>query len=212
LEFFASQGIKATYFVIARDLANTRRRTAIAEAVKQGHHLACHGFDHLRLAGASPAVLRREIVEAKAEIENALGEPCHGFRAPGFSLGRQALSYLIEAGYLYDASLFPSQRTQKRLGLDSISREPFFLNEDAGLYEVPMPYVGFLFLPFHPCYAFYLSSAYFRLCLQIYRRQANCLTLLFHLTDFSSTLQMKQSIKMNVFTNNFFPLRTKYIF
>ncbi|NIW80009.1 MAG: polysaccharide deacetylase family protein, partial [Calditrichae bacterium] len=49
LEFFEEEEIRATYFVIAKDLEDNVKRKAIMSIVKNGHHIASHGLEHLYL-------------------------------------------------------------------------------------------------------------------------------------------------------------------
>jgi peptidoglycan/xylan/chitin deacetylase (PgdA/CDA1 family) len=47
-----------------------------------GLELGAHGYDHIALPQATPDVLRREVVDARAALENAVGAPADTFAYP----------------------------------------------------------------------------------------------------------------------------------
>ena len=52
-------------------------------------------------------------MKSKKIIEDIIGTPIHGYRAPGFSVTKDTpwfFEKLIEAGYTYDSSVFPAAR------------------------------------------------------------------------------------------------------
>src|SRR5262245_10259708 len=154
LEFFRTVQLTATYFVIARDLEDRAKRRAVEAVVRAGHPIACHGYGHRYLNCIGEADKREEIVTARKVIEDTLGVPCVGFRAPGYSIDFPSLEILRDNGYLYDSSIFPNYAFRKRLGVNRLFPEPFLMFPEARFFEVPQPWVGPLLPPFHPCYAF----------------------------------------------------------
>src|SRR5687768_15063349 len=203
LRFFEERGARATYFVIARDLDQPEKRRAIERVVAAGHYVACHGLNHKYLNRISSAEKREEIVAGKKKIEDALGVPVYGFRAPGYSIDLESLRILRDAGYLYDSSIFPNYEFRNRLGLERLLPEPFLMFPEDGFFELPMPYNGPWLPPFHPCYAFYLSRFYFQRSLRAFRQRHNYCTLLFHLTDFADPQKLGQGLLLDIYTNNF---------
>src|SRR5690606_9757447 len=105
----------------------------------EGHEVASHGQDHLRVTHQSPDQFRASVRRSKQVLEDLVGEPVLGFRAPSFSIvpGREwALEILVEAGYRYDSSLFPIRRTG--YGYPGTPRGVHRLETAAGsLLEVP---------------------------------------------------------------------------
>jgi peptidoglycan/xylan/chitin deacetylase (PgdA/CDA1 family) len=101
-----SYGARATFFVlgeVARGLASELRELAAA-----GHEIACHGYHHFRANDLSPARFLHEIRDAKALLEDLIGQPIAGYRAPEWSLrepGNPRLRLVAEAGFRYDSSL-----------------------------------------------------------------------------------------------------------
>jgi len=212
LAFFEREGMRATYFVIAKDLDDPAKREAIGRIVRAGHKVASHTLNHLKLNQLPLAAKREEIFSSKHKIEDALGVPCLGLRAPGFSIDFESLELARDAGYRYDSSVFPTYEFRKRLGIQQLFPDPFKLFAEGDFFEFPLPSFGPGLPPFHPCYAFYLSGAYARLGLNSFRKRSNYLTLLFHLTDFAEKQPIKQSVRLNLFTNNYFSGRGKLKF
>lgn len=212
LAFFAEQKVRATFFVIARDLENAAKREALSRIVAGGHHVASHSLTHPVLYTLDAAAKREEIFSSKRKIEDTLGAPCHGFRAPGYSIDFEALELVRDAGYRYDSSVFPTHEFRKRLGLERLFPEPFEMFPGQGLLELPLPSLGPGLPPFHPCYAFYLTRAYYRLGLAAFRRRHGYLTFLFHLTDFAARQRPGHGLLLDVFTNNFYSTAGKLNF
>ncbi len=212
LAFFDREGMRATYFVIANDLDDAAKREAIGRIVRAGHHVASHGLTHLKFNQLPLAAKREEIFASKHKIEAALGVACLGLRAPGFSIDFESLELARDAGYRYDSSVFPTYEFRKRLGIQQLFPEPFKLFGDDDFFEIPLPTLGLGLPPFHPCYAFYLSGAYYRFGLNSVRKRDNYLTILFHLTDFAEKQPIEQSLRLNLFTNNYFSAAGKLKF
>jgi len=107
LERFASAGVRATFFVVARDAAP--HAALLRRAVAEGHEVASHSFSHplalRRLAGAD---LERELAGSRRALEEATGSGVAGFRAPNFDADLATLRRIEAAGYAYDASLYPT--------------------------------------------------------------------------------------------------------
>ena len=209
LRFFEEVDARATYFVIAEDLEDKEKLEALRGVAAAGHEIACHGFRHRYLNRVESELKREEIVDAKAAIEDGLGVAVRGFRAPGYSIDAESLELLAGAGYAYDSSVFPTFAFRERLGLQRLYPDPFEILPDAGLMEFPMPVAGAFLPPFHPAYAFYLRRAYFRSGLRRSARRADHLTLLFHFTDFAEPQEAVDSLRLRIFTNDFFAAETK---
>lgn len=77
--------------------------------------MASHGYDHVLCKEQSADELRVDLVKSKGLLEDITGRPVYGYRAPGFSISRDIMSLVEEAGYLYDSS-FNSFKLNKRYG------------------------------------------------------------------------------------------------
>ena len=138
LELLGERNVKATCFAlgwIARRFPQLLR-----EAADLGHDVASHGYGHQLVHGLSPAQFREDIRTAKAAIEDATGRCVKGYRAPGFSITRDtpwAFDEIIEAGYLYDSSVFPAAHGHG--GMPGAPRHPYHVRSTAGrLIEFPV--------------------------------------------------------------------------
>lgn len=106
LDIFAAHGVRATLFVIGRDVADEGKRRLLERAAAMGHEIANHTHTHppafLRLA---PAAREAEIRAAQEALEKRLGTRPAGFRAPNFELDEGLAMLLERLGFAYDASL-----------------------------------------------------------------------------------------------------------
>jgi peptidoglycan-N-acetylglucosamine deacetylase len=109
LTFFKAHNLTITFFIVGQDAALKKNHDLLKAIADAGHEVGNHSYHHepwMHLY--SPEQVEVEIARAEDEIENATGQRPVGFRAPGYSLSRTALSVLARKGYLYDASTFPS--------------------------------------------------------------------------------------------------------
>ena len=103
--------VRGTFFVLGW-LAKHRPEVvrAIADA---GHEIASHGFWHERVTTLNRDAFREDIRSSKRSLEDLIGIPVVGYRAPNFSIvpgGEWAFDVLLEEGFRYDSSLFPIRR------------------------------------------------------------------------------------------------------
>ena len=109
LDLFSKYGVKATFFVVGRDLENPGNRALLRKAVEAGHEIANHTQSHIQTyVGLSPEQKREEILGCHNRIADAVGSEPRGFRSPGWAADPETMSILEENGYLYDSSVFPS--------------------------------------------------------------------------------------------------------
>lgn len=184
LEWFDSQRVKATLFVIARDVTDGAKLELLREAVRRGHAVASHSLTHRRLTELGAAERRRELEESRASLSAALGVQVDGFRAPAFAVDLECMEAIEAAGYRWDSSLFGGMR----LGSHSIARTPAPWRPGAALLELPMPEYRPLPLPFHPSYSLVLGGWYLAAGLKLAGRSGAPLVLLLHLTDLAAPL------------------------
>ncbi|HEV8581993.1 MAG TPA: polysaccharide deacetylase family protein [Thermoanaerobaculia bacterium] len=108
LEGLAEAGRTATFFVLGEVAKRLPRR--VREIAEAGHEVASHGYLHLRACERPHDAFRSDVERSKNLLENLLGEPVLGFRAPEWSLrclGSSRLPLVAEMGFLYDSSLTP---------------------------------------------------------------------------------------------------------
>jgi peptidoglycan-N-acetylglucosamine deacetylase len=108
LEMLAEAGCTATFFVLGE--VAEHRPGRVREIAEAGHEIGSHGYLHLRATERSPRAFAADLRRSKALLEDLLGEPVLGFRAPEWSLrrlGSSRLPLVAEAGFVYDSSLAP---------------------------------------------------------------------------------------------------------
>jgi polysaccharide deacetylase family protein (PEP-CTERM system associated) len=101
--------------------------------------VACHGYSHRLVYEQTPAEFRGETLHSKALLEDQAQVPVLGYRAASYSITRRslwALDTLIEAGFVYDSSIFPVRHD--RYGIPDAPRAPHLIQRDGGrLVEFP---------------------------------------------------------------------------
>ena len=124
LGLLAREEIPATFFVVARD-ARTQK-DACRAILDAGHEIASHSMTHpVGLTRLPREALWEELSGSRRELEQATGQGIRGFRAPNFDLDERVVETLIEAGYDYDASGYPTPLLlPARLVLARKSRKP----------------------------------------------------------------------------------------
>ncbi|TXT21015.1 MAG: putative hydrolase, partial [Planctomycetota bacterium] len=109
LQFLDQRDLKITVFVVGQDAALEKNHDALASISAAGHEIGNHSFHHepwLHLY--SKEQIHDELARAEEHIERVTGECPIGFRGPGFSLSDDVLRVLLERGYQYDCSTFPT--------------------------------------------------------------------------------------------------------
>jgi hypothetical protein len=169
LALFWEFGIKATFFVIARDLESPAKLAVLKKIVSMGHEIASHGFGHKYLSQLNEEEVRDEIILSKIAIEKALGVKVSGFKAPGFVACKNMTRILEESGYSYDSSVFG---TSCALLMEMVSRlsyptacmmsapsapytpqpDNIFKCGDSGIMEIPVTVAPYLRTPVHFSY------------------------------------------------------------
>lgn len=107
---------------------------------RSGHEIGCHGYGHELIYEIGPQRFKEDIVKAKTILEDLTGEPVRGYRAPSYSITDKsfwALDILVEAGFIYDSSIFPVYHDT--YGLPNTPRFPYLLACDSGtILEFPL--------------------------------------------------------------------------
>lgn len=128
---------RGTFFVLG--WVAERRPALVRSIAERGHEVASHGWDHRRVTMQTPQEFRASIRRSRQHLEDIVGAPVIGFRAPTFSIvpGREwAFDLLLEEGYRYDSSLFPIVRPG--YGYPGTRPEPHWIERAGGrLAEFP---------------------------------------------------------------------------
>ncbi len=157
LDLFADAGIKATFFTLG--WVAERYPGLVRRIVDEGHELACHGYQHVRVTQQTPAQFREDIAHSKGLLEETGGVMVRGYRAASYSIGAGnlwALDELQQAGFAYSSSIYPIRHDL--YGMPEAPRFAFRPDNAQGLLEVPVTTVE-VFQRKFPCG----GGGYFRL-------------------------------------------------
>lgn len=183
IEFLEQRSQKITVFVVGQDAERKENHDALVSIAEAGHEIGNHSFHHepwLHLY--KPDQLVEEFRRSEEAIQNLTGQRPVGFRGPGFSLSDQVLMTLVERGYEYDCSTFPTylgplarmyyffsarltkQEKEQRKQLfgrfvDGFQpNRPFEWNMGSNtLLEIPVTTMPIFKAPIHVSYLLYLS-------------------------------------------------------
>lgn len=212
LAFLAENEVKATLFVIARSVRDPARRALLEAAVRQGHEIASHSMHHRYLPQLDAKEKRVEIAESRHLLEQTLGVPVSGFRAPGYRIDRESVEMMAEHGYGWDSSAYPTAHYAEifRRPVDALCA-PHAPVAGSPFVEWPLPDHRPLPIPFNPSYALLLGDWLFRHGVERVRRRGGPLSLLFHLIDLAEPLpaNRQRGLSSKIFTLSNLPARTK---
>lgn len=95
------QGFGATFYVTVGFLGRRGHLSTaqLREISQQGFEIGCHSMTHLHLTDVDQAGLNREIIEAKAQLEQIIGMPVYHFSCPGGRYSQQVMTTARTAGY-----------------------------------------------------------------------------------------------------------------
>ena len=108
LDIFLDKNIKATFFTLG--WVAERYPDLIKRIVMDGHELACHGYEHIRVTQQTPEQFRNDVARTKKILEALGGKEVKGYRAASYSIGANnlwALDVLQEEGFKYSSSIYP---------------------------------------------------------------------------------------------------------
>jgi len=136
LELFAARQVRATFFTLG--WVAERFPTLVKEIVNNGHEIASHGWEHVRVSNQTPQEFRQDIERTRKLLQDISGEPVLGYRAASYSIGaseRWAWEQLAEAGYRYSSSIVPIKHDHY-----GMPDAPRFAFDTAGgrLLEIPI--------------------------------------------------------------------------
>lgn len=116
-DLLSEHSTKATFFVLG--WVAERHPDLVKDLAHQGHEIASHGYGHELVHTQTPAQFREDVRRSKQILEDVIGRPVMGYRAPSFSITPQtkwAIPVLVEEGYRYDSSIYDRFRSAQRNG------------------------------------------------------------------------------------------------
>jgi polysaccharide deacetylase family protein (PEP-CTERM system associated) len=138
LDILARHGKTVTMFVLGKFAE--RFPDIVKRISAEGHEVASHGFGHIEIFRQSPAEFRDDISRSKTLLEDLVGKPVLGYRAPDFSVVTTtlwALEILAEQGFQYDSSIFPINN--KHYGIANWPVYPVQISLKSGNALVELP-------------------------------------------------------------------------
>ena len=138
LRLLDESGSRGTFFVLTW---NAERHPEIVRRIAAaGHEVATHGYAHRIVYEQTPEEFRADVERAKKTLEDLLGEPVLGYRAPSFSFTQRSLwapDVLLDLGFRYDSSVFPVR--DSLYGMPDAQRFPYVIRERDGRRLVEFP-------------------------------------------------------------------------
>ncbi len=129
---------KATFFVlgwIAKRLPNLVR-----EICQRGHEVASHGSDHQLCYSQTFTDLQRDLTDSRHLLEDIIGSPVYGYRAPSFSISDSVLKVIQASGYQYDSSFntFDKHGRYGRMSTADYTLRDTIFRIHHNFYEIPL--------------------------------------------------------------------------
>jgi polysaccharide deacetylase family protein (PEP-CTERM system associated) len=141
LELFDSHKVRGTFFTLG--WVAKRYPWLARKIVDNGHELASHGWEHIRVSTQTPQEFREDASRTRKLLEDIGSQPVKGYRAASYSIGSGEASWawneLAEAGYLYSSSIVPIRHDH--YGMPDAPRFAFQV-ADGRLLEVPITTVA----------------------------------------------------------------------
>jgi polysaccharide deacetylase family protein (PEP-CTERM system associated) len=147
LDFLEEKKVKGTFFVVGELAKNNPK--LIKTIDEKGHEIGFHSMRHKQLSSETPESFALGNSEGIAILEDMIGKPIKGYRAPVFSLTPEtkwAVDILKEQGFEYSSSILPAKNPLH--GFQGAPNKPFQWHN--GLIEIPVPIakLGPLSVPF----------------------------------------------------------------
>ncbi|MGE3975620.1 MAG: polysaccharide deacetylase family protein [Bdellovibrionales bacterium] len=195
LKLFDEFSVKATFFIVGRDLEFPSCQSFCEQALDQGHAFANHSYTHpTNLSEMSFDEKKREIKMCHEALQDITGIAPIGFRGPGYYIDQDMLDILIKLGYHYDSSILPGlsptlmgaylkyvkrSKANKKIGSSGflngrLQKVPHSRDCKEWIQEIPVAVTKYAGLPIHSSFIFLLGPVY--------------LSLVNRLTDFKSPM------------------------
>jgi len=134
---------QATFFILG--WIAERLPHLVREIYERGHEIASHGYDHQLCHQYSSNELRNDLIKSKNLLEELIGTPVSGYRAPSFSINTNTLDLLEECGYHYDSSFnsFGGNSRHGKLNLNPNGDNSIAYPITSGFFELPISNLAF---------------------------------------------------------------------
>jgi polysaccharide deacetylase family protein (PEP-CTERM system associated) len=136
LDLFEKHQVRGTFFILG--WIAERYPQLVKKIVNEGHEIASHGWEHVRVNTQTPAAFRADIERTRKLLQDLSGEPVLGYRAASYSIGASeswAWEQLAQAGHRYSSSIVPIRHDL--YGIPDAPRFSFDTG-DGSLLEIPI--------------------------------------------------------------------------
>ncbi len=137
LDIFEEAGIKATFFILG--WVAERYPSLVKRIAAEGHEVASHGYEHIRVINQTPDEFRQDVIKTKGILEELSGVEVKGYRAASYSICTKnlwALEVLAETEHKYSSSIYPIKHDL--YGIPDAPRFAYRPNGDDGILEIPI--------------------------------------------------------------------------
>jgi len=143
LALFDECAVKATFFILG--WVAERYPELVRRISAQGHEIASHGYEHIRVIHQSQSQFREDIIRTKKLLEDISGSEVLGYRAASYSINASnlwALKELHLTGHHYSSSIYPIRHDL--YGMPDAPRFVFYPHGDDGVMEIPISTVSIM--------------------------------------------------------------------
>ena len=130
--------MRATFFMLGWI---ARKLPGLVKAIHaRGHEVASHGINHHLCTHETIDALKKDLTDSKKLLEDIIGGPVYGYRAPSFSINDDILKIIEDAGYLYDASYNPFDKNGRycKLAVNGFQKTGIAYQVSDAFYELPV--------------------------------------------------------------------------
>ena len=142
LDILDEHNVHATFFTLG--WVAERYPQIINRIVNEGHELACHGYEHIRVTEQTPEQFRLDVVKTKKILEDLGGKEIKGYRAASYSIGANNLwahDVLFEEGFEYSSSVYPVKHDL--YGMPDAPRYMYEPLNNSDFKEIPITTIEF---------------------------------------------------------------------
>lgn len=108
LDLFKRHRVRGTFFILG--WIAERHPDLVKKIDQDGHEVASHGWEHIRVNTQTPAAFRADVDRTRKLLQDLSGQPVLGYRAASYSIGADqswAWEQLAQAGHRYSSSIVP---------------------------------------------------------------------------------------------------------
>ena len=98
LRILRNEGVVATFFVVGKKV--DEHPELVRREVFEGHEVANHTYNHIRLNSLAPALIAAELHAGSEAIRRAVGSPTRIFRPPGGEYDAEVIEVVKRTGYV----------------------------------------------------------------------------------------------------------------